>query len=76
MADGLPDRATLRKIFDKFDEDKSGEVSVHEMKAMLRTLKISKTDEEIKQLVKEASVRAMAGVLTSQLAELQRRAVG
>ena len=54
MADGLPDRATLRKIFDKFDEDKSGEVSVHEMKAMLRTLKISKTDEEIKQLVKEA----------------------
>lgn len=50
----VPDRATLRKIFDKFDEDKSGEVSVHEMKAMCRALQLNKTDEEIKQLVKES----------------------
>jgi hypothetical protein len=46
--------ARLRMVFDKFDTDKSGAVSMDEMKQMIKTLKLPFSDEQLAQLMKEA----------------------
>ena len=47
-------RGKLRPIFDKFDEDQSGTVSVAEMGKMVKLLKLQLTVEQIQAMVAEA----------------------
>ena len=49
-----PDRAQLRKVFDKFDADGSGLVSTAELSEMLTSLKVEKTPAEVEQIVKDS----------------------
>jgi hypothetical protein len=46
--------ARLRMVFDKFDTDKSGAVSIAEMKQMVKALKLDMSDEQVAMLMKEA----------------------
>jgi hypothetical protein len=47
-------RTELRKIFDRFDEDKSGHISTVEMTAMVKTLKMAMSSADIKKMMAEA----------------------
>lgn len=51
-------KAKLRVIFDKFDTDKSGHVSVDELKAMVKMLKLDMSDAAIKKMMADADVDA------------------
>lgn len=47
-------KAEAEAVFNAFDEDGSGEISVNELKKALETLGQNPTDKEIQQLIKEA----------------------
>ena len=49
-----PPETILRKVFNKFDADGSGEVDVQEMTAMVKSLKINMTQAQVKKLVQQA----------------------
>lgn len=53
--------AAAKRIFDRFDEDKSGAVSTEEMGRMLRSLKMDPSPEELAKLMKDAD-RARANL--------------
>ena len=46
-------REDLHRVFDQFDADGSGEVSTSEMVAILQSLEVEKTDEEVRQLIRD-----------------------
>ena len=46
-------REDLHRVFNQFDADGSGEVSTSEMAAILQSLEVEKTDEEVRQLMRD-----------------------
>ena len=71
------DREALRKVFRRFDRDKSRSVDVREMAAMVKELKLDITAVQLKEMVKEADTAGNGSIdfdefhklLTQQLAK-------